>query len=272
MLAAIGRIMHRERDDFPWVLDDPYASLFLGPAREQLEALADEIFPEPLQQQARAAVAGRSRFAEDRLAAGHFTQYVALGAGLDSLAWRRPDLLRKLTMFEVDHPASQAWKRQRVEDLALPEDPRHVFVPVDFEVESLRTALDAAGFAWTEPTLFSWLGVTMYLTDEAIELTLRTIAGCARGSEVVLTYLADDSVIDETGRQFIAILEPLAAGYGEPIQVGRSAKDIEALVTGCGLRVEALPTYAELVDRYFAGRTDGIVPWTPECLAVASVP
>lgn len=272
MLAAVARYQHRDRDDFPWVLDDPFAVLFVGPGREQLEALADALFPEHLQRQARGSVAGRSRYAEDRLAGGAFTQYVALGAGLDSLAWRRPDLLRSLTMFEVDHPASQAWKRQRVEELGLPESPSHVFVPVDFEVESLRTGLEAAGFDWAQPTLFSWLGVTMYLTDDAVETTLRTIAACARGSEVVFTYRGDDSVIDDTGREFLTIFEPLAAQSGEPIQPGRSVKDLEALVIGCGLRVAALPTHEEIVNRYFAGRADGVRPWTPECLAVAAVP
>lgn len=112
----------------------------------------------------------------------------------------------------------------------------------------------------------------MYLTDDAVEATLRTIAACARGSEVVFTYRGDDSVVDDTGREFLTIFEPLAAQSGEPIQPGRSAKELEVLVTGCGLRVEALPTHEEIVNRYFAGRADGVRPWTPECLAVAAVP
>jgi methyltransferase (TIGR00027 family) len=272
MMAAVVRGQHRTRDAFPWVLDDPYALLLAGPGWEQIESLLDALFPERLQRLARAAVAVRSRFAEERLAAGAFTQYVALGAGLDSLAWRRPDLLRGLTMFEVDHPASQAWKRQRIEDLGLPVGPRHVFVPIDFEVESLRAGLDAAGFDWGQPTLFSWLGVLMYLTDDAVETTFRTIAGCAGGSEVVFSYRGDDSVVDDAGRDVITILEPLAAQSGEPLQPGRSAKEVEALVTGCGLRVEALPGPQEIIDRYLAGRPDGLVSWTIELLGVAAVP
>ena len=272
IVAAVIRGQHRVCDDFPWVLDDPFALLFVGSAREQIEALLDSLFTEGQQRKMRTAVTTRSRYAEDRLVGGAFTQYVALGAGFDSLPWRRPDLLGRLTMFEVDHPASQAWKRERVEDLGLPKSPRHVFVPVDFEVESLRTGLDAAGFDWAEPTLFSWLGVVMYLTDEAVETTLRTIATCGAGSEVVFTYRAEDCVLDEVDRELVETLEPQAAQFGEPFQPGRSPRDIEALVTGCGLRMEALPTRAEIVERYLADRADGLVPWSAEALAVASVP
>jgi methyltransferase (TIGR00027 family) len=272
MLAAVVRGLHRDRDDFPWVLDDPFAQILVGPGREQLEAMIDALFSPPIQRQARASVTSRSRYAEDRLAGGAFTQYVALGAGLDSLAWRRPDLLRRLTMFEVDHPASQAWKRQRVGELGLPQNSRHIFVPIDFELESLRSGLDGEGFDWAQPTLFSWLGVLMYLTDEAVETTFRTIADCGRGSEVVFTYRGDDSLLDDLGREFLETFEQLAAQSGEPLQPGRTTKELEALVTSCGLRIEALPTRDEIVERYFAGGADGLIPWAPECLAVASVP
>ena len=109
----------------------------------------------------------RGRLAEDQLDAGAFTQYVILGAGLDSFAWRRPDLLRCLRVFEVDHPASQAWKRERVRDLALPLSDSQVFVAVDFEADPLPGALGAAGFDWARPAMFSWTGVAPYLTGSS---------------------------------------------------------------------------------------------------------
>jgi methyltransferase (TIGR00027 family) len=272
MLAAVARGLHRDRDDFPWVLDDPFAQILVGPGREQLEAVIDTLFSPAIQRQARASVTSRSRYAEDRLADGAFTQYVALGAGLDSLAWRRPDLLRRLTMFEVDHPASQAWKRHRVEELGLPQNPHHIYVPVDFEVESLRSGLDGAGFDWAQPTLFSWLGVLMYLTDEAVKTTFRTIAACGRGSEVVFSYRGDDSLLDDLGREFLETFEQLAAQSGEPLQPGRPSGELEALVNDCGLRIAALPSRDEIVERYFARGADDFVPWAPECLGVAAVP
>ena len=147
-----------------------------------------------------AGIATRSRYAEDRLTQAPFAQYVVLGAGLDSFGWRRPDLLRSLTVYEVDHPASQDWKRERIADLALPVADTQIFVPVDFEIESLRHGLDGAGFDWHRPAMFSWLGVTAYLTAEAIEATLRTIGHCQTGSEVVFSYFAEDSLLDDNRR------------------------------------------------------------------------
>lgn len=272
MLAAITRAQHRLEDAPPWVFDDPFAQDLVGPGWPELMALLDALFPKQLQRQARAAVAARSRYAEDRLKEGAFTQYVILGAGLDSFAWRRPDLLGPLRVFEIDHPASQEWKRQRATELGLPAADGHVFASVDFEVESLAGGLDAADFSWNEPTLFCWLGVMMYLTADAIEQTMRTIARCARGSEVVFSYRADDSALDEDGRALIGILEPLAAQLGEPFTEGRTPLEMESLVNACGLHTEDHPTHTDLIERYFATRTDALTPWTPERLATARVP
>ena len=163
------------------MLDDPFAHLLVGPSWSALAERSGTGYPLEIQRQARAGIVVRARYAEDRLEAGDFAQYVLLGAGLDSVAWRRPDLLRRLRIVEVDHPASQAWKLERVRALGLPEDESHVFAAVDFEVQSLRDGLDAAGFDWNRPALFSWLGVTMYLTEDAIVATLATIATCHAG-------------------------------------------------------------------------------------------
>ena len=146
----------------------------------------DPLFPGPVRREARAAVCTRSRYAEDRLAAGAFTQYVVLGVGgLAPFAWRRPNLLGSLTVFEVDHPASQAWKLERVRELGLPLSDSQVFVPVDFEAEPVQDALGPAGFDWARPAMFCWTGVAPDLTAQAIESTLRTIAAAAPGSEAV---------------------------------------------------------------------------------------
>ena len=217
------------------------------------------------------AVCARSRYAEDRLAAGAFTQYVILGAGLDSFAWRRPDLLRSVRVFEVDHPASRAWKLERVGDLGLPLGDSQVFVPVDFEAGPLRDALRAAGFDWGQPALFSWTGVAPYLTAQAIESTLCTTAGAAPGSEVVFSYRAEESVLDAVGREFIRIYAPLAASAGEPLQPGWPVVEIERLISRCGLKVVDHPARADLEQRYFADRTDGLRPYNVETLVTARV-
>jgi methyltransferase (TIGR00027 family) len=271
ILAAVTRGSHRLLDPRPWVLDDPFAHLLVGPSWSTMTTPSSTGYPPELQRQARAGIVVRSRYAEDRLEAGDFAQYVLLGAGLDSLAWRRPDLLRRTRVIEVDHPASQAWKLERVRALGLPEDPAHVFAPVDFEIQSLRHGLDEAGFDWDRPTLFAWLGVTMYLTEEAIAATLATIAGCVAGSEVVLSYGARGDALDEDGRRFVALLRPVAAASGEPLRGRRSTPGVVELVARSGLRIVDQPGRDEVVARYFAGRADGMVPYSAECLLTAAV-
>jgi methyltransferase (TIGR00027 family) len=133
----------------------------------------------------------RARFPDvvERAAAGGVGQYVILGAGLDSFAYRRDDLLGRLRVFEVDHPATQRWKRRRLAQLGVDSPAGLVFAPVDFERQTLREGLAAAGFDFGQLAVFSWAGVTMYLTLDAVNATLATMAGCQAGTWVVLTYL-----------------------------------------------------------------------------------
>ncbi|MFB7718520.1 class I SAM-dependent methyltransferase [Nocardia sp. NPDC056100] len=271
MFAAISRGLFRLENAPPWVLDDALALALVGPVWQRLRDRFDPMFPVTVLRESRAAVCTRSRYAEDRLATGDFTQYVILGAGLDSFAWRRPDLLGSLTVFEVDHPASQAWKLERVRELGLPLTDRQVFVPVDFEAGPVEDALGPAGFDWAQPAMFCWTGVAPYLTAQAIESGLRTIAAAAPGSEVVLSYRADDAALDDVGTEFARIYTPIAAAVGEPLQPGWPVSEIERVVGGCGLKVVDHPTRADLQQRYFAGRADGLRPYTFETLVTARV-
>jgi methyltransferase (TIGR00027 family) len=273
MLAAVARGLHRQDEDRPWVLDDPFALILVGPVWQAIAEHLAALFPERIARKANAGIAMRSRFAEDRLTQGGFAQYAILGAGLDSCVWRRPDLLRSLRIFEVDHPLSQAWKRERITEVGLPTyGDRLVFAPVDFEVESLRRGLDAAGFEWEQRTLFSWLAVTPYLRVEAIEETLRTLASSASGSEVAFSYALAPELQDDDDREFVSILMPLAASSGEPLRSFFAPGEIDTLVRGCGLEVVDHPDRAELIRRYFADRTDGLQPYGGECFVTARVP
>jgi methyltransferase (TIGR00027 family) len=272
MMAALARNDHRLIDAPPWVLDDPLALVLIGPAWREIEAAVRTSLREPVVREGVAGVVTRSRYAEDRLVAGSFSQYVILGAGLDSFAWRRPDLLRSVRVFEVDHPASQAWKRQRVTDLALPVTDGHVFAPIDFETATLSDGLTAAGFDWSRPTLFSWLGVTFYLTQAAIEATLRTVAICPAGSEVVLTYCPTSEFLDAIGSEFLVTMSAIASASGEPIQSRFAPADLETIIHSCGLRPIDHPTREDLIDRYFSERADRLKPYTVERLLAAVVP
>jgi methyltransferase (TIGR00027 family) len=273
MMAATVRGLHRLEEATPWVFDDFLALVIVGPAWPDLRAQLSAALSEPILRVVSTMSATRARYTEERLAGGGFEQYVLLGAGLDSFAWRRPDALAKgLRVFEVDHPASQAWKLARVEDLGLPSNERHQFVPVDFEVETFDVGLDRAGFDRSGRTLFSWLGVLPYLTVEAIEATLRSFSKNSPGSEIALSYLIAPALMEDVGRVFHARWLDVAEKVGEPIQTALTPVEAEDLVRRCGLDVVDHPTRDDMQRRYFAGRADDLAPITFEQLMTAAVP
>jgi O-methyltransferase involved in polyketide biosynthesis len=135
-----------------------------------------------------------------------------------------------------------------------------VLAPVDFERQSLRDGLDAAGFDPSQQTLFSWLGVAPYLTVEAIKATLRWVADCAPGSEIVFDYLVTDEYWDGVGRRFVDTFGAIAADAGEPVGSALSPVYAETLVDGCGLAVSEHLDRDDLTSRYIACHGDGLAP------------
>ena len=270
MATAVARGRHRAEHAPPWVLDDTHALELVGPAWTRFRDGAAERYGPDVDRAFIAAMVVRSRYAEDRLAASGARQYVVLGAGLDTFAWRRPPGLEDVHVFEVDHPASQAFKRERAAALGIADPVGVTYVPVDFERETLPDALAAAGFDGTQPAFCAWLGVTMYLSVEAIEATLRTVAGWAPGSEIVLSYGRTDAHLDDLGRAFRAVAVASTTRLGEPFVTQLSRDDADALVVRCGLRVTEHPDREELVARYFAGRADDLRPFTSEGLLAAA--
>ncbi len=269
--AAEARATHRFRDPRPWILDDPYAIVFAG---DDYAALATETIAaagEAHARRGRAGVATRGRWVEDRLAQARVAQYVILGAGLDSFAWRRPDLIGPLTLFEVDHPATQAWKRTRAAEVGLPIRDGHRFVAVDFRTDALWPALRAAGFDEAAPALLSWIGTTMYLPASAVAAMLEAVRACASGSEIAFSYNIAPASLDDEARAALAAMTARVAGMGEPLQSSFAPDEIEALVAGCGLTVADHPTTDDLARRYFADRADGLRPLMLERLLAARV-
>jgi methyltransferase (TIGR00027 family) len=218
VLTAAARALHREEPQ-PWVIDDYLALLLAG--QEGL-ALLDQLraeVPRPHLLAFSRWVCVRARFLEDLVehaVASGVGQYVILGAGLDSFAYRRNDLLNRLQVFEVDHPATQAWKRQRLADVGVELPGGLVFAPVDFERQTLREGLEQAGFAFGQLAVFSWVGVTMYLTIDAINATLATMEQCRAGARVVLTYNQPRSALSSSDAQITGTMAGLAARMGEP--------------------------------------------------------
>ncbi|WFP60508.1 SAM-dependent methyltransferase [Mesorhizobium sp. WSM4904] len=192
---------------------DPYALAILGEAAPNAGELSQE---DEHGRRMRLFVASRARLAEDWLAAAvrrGVRQVVVLGAGLDTFALRNP--YPGVTVFEVDHPATQAWKRQRIAEAGLAEPAGAAFVPVNFERQSLAGELAAAGLNTTEPSFFIWLGVVPYLTREAIFTTLDYIAGIP-GSEVVFDYSEPAGNRDAAGQATLAFYAARVAAIGEP--------------------------------------------------------
>ncbi len=190
--VAMRRAAHQLLDD-PKVFDDPFALRIIGKeSASALESNPRQFETMPLPPYLRAFVAARSRYAEEELAHGvrrGVRQYVILGAGLETFVYRNPHPEGVLHVFEVDHPTTQTWKRERLEEIgiALPGD--LTFALVDFETQTLAEGLHSAGYDPGKRTFFSWLGVTEYLTTETVMATLRFIAsapgtgdGVARGS------------------------------------------------------------------------------------------
>jgi methyltransferase (TIGR00027 family) len=259
-MAAMGRALHRDGPP-PHILDDWMAADLAG---EQGRAILDNMRANvPLDRlhafQAWSAV--RSRFVEDfvesAVAAG-VSQYLVLGAGIDSFAYRHPDLLERLTIFEVDHPFSQAWKRRRLDELHITLPHNVVFTAVDFETQSLGDALKASGFALDQRAVVSWIGVTMYLARKAIDVTLDTIARCASGTRIVLTFDQPSEVLDEKGRALLADVSGTAAKYGEPFVSLFRRDEIERLLVEHGFDSVAHFGAEEAVLRYFGGTDVGM--------------
>jgi len=167
-------------------------------------------------------VCARSRIAEDRLAASlgrKMKQLVVLGAGLDSTAYRCTELTAELQVFEVDHPATQAWKREKLASLRIAIPGNLSFVPFDFEHQTLAEALTAGGVRTDRMTFFTWMGVQPYLTDEAVMSTLDAIANFPSGSELALDLMTPPDVRQlESMTEGMRRMMALVAEQGEPFK------------------------------------------------------
>lgn len=246
--------------DSPRVLNDPIAIPILGPGAEE-RLRAESALRNWLSRSVRASMAARSRYAEDQLARAverGTRQCVILGAGLDTFGYRNPHEGRGLRVFEVDHPATQAWKRKRlaVGRIAIP--PSVTFTPVDFERQTLPEGLRQAGFDVAKPAFFSWLGVTMYLARETVLKTLRFVASCAPGGGVVFDYLMPYDMLSWRGRFLLRVMAKRVARAGEPFRTFFVAEELRRELTGMGFSVIEDLGGAEINERYFKGRTDGL--------------
>jgi methyltransferase (TIGR00027 family) len=259
--VALRRAAHQVHDARPLVFDDPLAVKILGPEFTEEIKRSPPAEKRPFSAALRAFMVCRARFAEDVLAAGvledHVRQYVVLGAGLDTFAYRNPFV--ELRVFEVDHPATQAWKRERLRSARIVVPESMQFVAVDFETMSLRQELLRAGFDFSVPAAVAWLGVVLYLTAEGFAATMRVLERMAPGSSVVFDYSQPREVLPAVEQQMLDSISARVAQAGEPFQLfftpGQPAEEMEHY----GWRVVEDLDGRGLNARYLAGRHDGLV-------------
>lgn len=213
----------------------------------------------PVARDFRAYLAARSRYAEDRLAeavASGVRQYVLLGAGLDTFAYRNP--YPELRVFEVDFPATQAWKRALLKEKAIAEPKNLQFVPLDFERCTLADGLAAAGFNAAQPAFFGWLGVVPYLTRDAFRATLKTIANLPTGSGVTFDYVFSPEDLSPARQEIFARLERRLIKAGEPMRLFFRVTELAEELRLAGFVCFDQADPERLNDLYFRERADGL--------------
>jgi methyltransferase (TIGR00027 family) len=269
--VALWRAMHARVDAPPHVLEDEIGLRLAAPEDGWQERPdMDPVFTGGF----RASIVARARFIEDLVAerAGQGTgQYILLGAGLDTFAQRRPDLASRLVVFEVDQPGTQAWKRQRLIDLGYGVPDWLRLVPVDFEEgASWQEEVKKAGFDPTRPAVVASTGVSMYLTREANQATLRDLAKLAPGSTVAMTFLLPLDLVDERDRQGWIMSQNGARSSGTPFISFFTPEEFLDLARSAGFSDVRHVSGRDLNDRYFAGRPDGLRMSTGEDFMIAT--
>jgi len=270
--VALWRALHLQVDPPPHVLEDDIGLRLAAPAEGwRSRPDMDPHFTKPF----RASIVARARFIEDMVieqSGQGVTQYVILGAGLDTFAQRRPEVASRLRIFEVDQPGHQAWKRQRLIDLGygVPEWLR--FVPVDFESDtSAEGSLPQAGGSWWEKlasagfdanksAVVTSIGVSMYLTRESIAATLRQAATLAPRSTFAMTFLLPLEIADTDVRPGLEAAAKGARASGTPFISFFTPAEMLSLARESGFKEVQHVSAAQLTQRYFANRTDGLRP------------
>ena len=259
--VALWRAIHVQVDPPPHVLEDEIGLKLAAPEegwREppDMDPHATSLF--------RASIVARARFLEDLVieqVGRGVGQYVILGAGLDTFAQRRLDVVSRLHIFEVDRPGPQGWKRRRLIELGfgIPEWLR--LVPVDFEAGDFWwQELEAAGFDAGQPAVVASTGVSMYLTKDAIAMTLRQVAALAPGSTFAMSFLLPLELADPEVRPGLQLAEKGARSHGTPFISFFTPAEMLTLARDAGFREVHHVSAATLAGRYFAGRTDGLRP------------
>ena len=247
--AAAYRAIHQTLES-GIIFSDPFALRILD---DETRARLDETAADPSLRPMRLFIAARSRFSEDTLAAcvaRGMRQIVVLGAGLDTFSLRNPHAGQGVRVFEVDYPATQGWKRERLKQAGLAVPASLTFAPIDFERQSLADGLAAAGFDADRPAFFQWLGVVPYLTREAVSVTLDFIARVPE-SEVVFDYAEPFENYPAERRANVMAVAARAASLGEPWLSLFDPVELAEMLRNNGFGLVEDLGLAELTDRFY---------------------
>lgn len=276
LIASFSRAYHAENDD-PKIFYDPIARQlmteeeynqimgyiiggidFFSPEKKSKLTDSEEILKWIVQTQLAPTPLARARYCEDMLKNAvklDAKQYVILGAGMDTFAYRNHELMSTIHVFEIDHPDTQTFKKMKVEQAGWGVPDNLHYVPVDFIKDNLHIELEKFGFDTQKITFFSWLGVTYYLTKEVIASMLKTISSLSpEGSGLLFDYADDEFFTADVKRVQNQIA--MANASGEPMQSGYSYGEMEQLLSKNGLLVYEHLTSQDIENRFFTGRAD----------------
>ena len=267
--TALWRALHVQVDAKPYIIEDEVGLKLIAPKEDWRQR--PDMHPE-FTKRIRASIVARARFIEDLIieqSRKGITQYVILGAGLDSFAQRRPEIASQLQIFEIDQPDTQAWKQQRLIELGFGIPEWLCFVPVNFETTSWWEQLLKAGFDKSKPAVIVCTGVTIYLTKEAIVATLKPITTLAPGSTLAMTFYLPIELLDEEDKFLQNLGEKGARAAGTPFISFFTQDQILALANEAGFKNAKTISTKDMEQVYFANRTDGFLPASGEVFLIA---
>ena len=256
---AILRAAHQLIDNEPKILDDPISMRMLDDATHLRIRNHPEAYQTARLKALRVQAVVRSRFAEDRLAAAvthGVRQFVILGAGLDTFAYRQPAWAAGLQIFELDQPASQVTKRRLLETANISVPPNLAYLEIDFEKDSLRSVLEGGHFNFMEPAFFSCLGVLMYLTEDAVNSILRFVVSTHPPGEIVFSFANRAAQPGISSR--VSTTERKAAKLGEPWLTKAQPDILEEELRGLGFSEIMFLTPKMILEQYLQNRPDGL--------------
>ena len=266
--TALWRALHTQVDTKPHILEDEIGLKMIAP-HDDWQQRPDMKYTKRL----RASIIARARFIEDLIikeGKQGISQYVILGAGLDSFAQRRRDIASQLQIYEIDQPGTLAWKEQRLIELGFGVPKYLHFVPVNFETSSWQEELVKTGFNTGKSAVVACTGVSLYLTKDAINSTLKQIAAFASGSKLAMTFYLPMELLDEEDKPMQALAEKGARESGNPMISFFSPDDILTLARNAGFKNVKTISTKDMEKYYFKDRTDNLLPASGEVFLLAA--